>query len=470
MLTAIILAAGQGRRMGTLKQLLPWKDGTILETVVRTVLACSELDDEVRVVLGAGRDRIRAALENIVDPRLRLVENTDHGRGMLSSIKCGVKDLPEASQGFMIVLGDQPLIQPELVSTLARHWLKNKADFLLPVHQGRRGHPVLVSAKYTRQVLELEDRDGGLRQLIARHGERVQTLTVGTPAIHIDLDNPREYLRYRPGGNDMKLIVIRGAGEMASGTAHRLHRAGYSIIMTELPRPLAVRRTVAFAQAVFDGAYNVEEIQGQSTESLAEAMEFCREGKVAIFVGDIRGEALKNLKPVALVDATLAKENLGTEIDEAPVVIGLGPGFTAGIDVHAVVETNRGHDMGRVLYWGSAQDNTGNPGDIGGYTLERVLKAPVDGVFSSPRQIGETIAAGEVFGHVGSCEIPAAVSGIVRGLLMPGTQVRAGTKLGDIDPRNIEAYCRTISEKARAIAGGVLEALLHLGGRDDEIS
>lgn len=470
MLTAIILAAGEARRMGALKQLLPWKDRTILETVVGTVLACPVIDDEVRVVLGAGRERVRAVLENIDDPRLRIVENTDHARGMLSSIKCGVKDLPEASQGFMIVLGDQPLIQPELISTLTRHWQRTKADFLLPVHKGRRGHPVLVSAKYTRHVLDLEDQDGGLRQLIARHGERVQTLTVETPAIHIDLDNPREYRRYRPGGNGMKLVVIRGAGEMASGTAHRLHRAGYGIIMTELPRPLAVRRTVAFAQAVFDGACTVEGVQGQSTESLADAMELCREGKVAIFVGDIRGEALKKLKPVALVDATLAKENLGTLIDEAPVVIGLGPGFTAGTDVHAVIETNRGHDLGRVLYSGTAQDNTGNPGDIAGYTLERVLKAPGDGIFNSPRQIGETISAGEVFGLVGSCEIPAAVSGIIRGLLMPGTLVRAGTKLGDIDPRNNEAYCRTISEKARAIAGGVLEALLHLGGRDDEIS
>lgn len=260
----------------------------------------------------------------------------------------------------------------------------------------------------------------------------------------------------------MSLVVIRGAGEMASGTAHRLYRAGFRIIMSELPQPLAVRRTVSFAQAVFDGSCTVEGVEAVGTQSLAEAAALSNAGKIAVFVGPLQERELRHLGPTALVDATLAKENLGTRIIEAPVVIGLGPGFTAGIDVHAVVETNRGHDLGRVLYTGNAQANTGNPGDIGGYTLERVVKVAVEGVFHSEQKIGSCICAGETFGRVGSHEIVAGLTGIVRGLLMPGTWVPAGTKLGDIDPRGIREYCFTISEKARAIAGGVLEAVLGL--------
>lgn len=263
----------------------------------------------------------------------------------------------------------------------------------------------------------------------------------------------------------MKLVFIRGAGEMASGTAHRLHAAGYSIIMTELPRPLAVRRGVAFAQAVFDGSAEVEGVVAVHARTLAEAMVLCRQRKIPVLTEEIE-DNLSLLQPAALVDARLAKENLGTKIHEAKVVIALGPGFTAGVDAHAVIETNRGHDLGRVLYAGTAQANTGNPGDIGGYREERVLKSSAPGIFSSSLAIGDLVAKGDRFGAIDDSPIVAPISGIVRGLLMGGTRVEAGTKLGDIDPRGIREYCFTISEKARAIAGGVLEALLCLGAVD----
>jgi len=251
---------------------------------------------------------------------------------------------------------------------------------------------------------------------------------------------------------------------MATGTAHRLAKAGFSVIMTELPLPLAVRRTVSFAQAVYDGSHTVEGVLAQRTDSLDEASILCQQGLVPVFVGEIVGQTLESLQPMALVDATLAKENLGTRRDEAPVVIGLGPGFTAGLDVDAVIETQRGHDMGRVLYTGCAQPNTGSPGSIVGYTVERVIKAPAEGVFSSDLEIGAMVSAGDIFGRIDELEIPARIDGITRGLLMSGLWVAAGTKLGDIDPRARREYCYTISEKARAIGGGVLEALLHLRG------
>ncbi|MDD2282138.1 MAG: selenium-dependent molybdenum cofactor biosynthesis protein YqeB [Eubacteriales bacterium] len=265
----------------------------------------------------------------------------------------------------------------------------------------------------------------------------------------------------------MRLVVIRGAGEMASGTAHRLHAVGCRIIMTELPRPLAVRRGVAFAQAVYDGSAEVEGIVAVHARTLTEALVLCRQGKIAVLTKEIAGKDLTALQPAALVDGRLAKENLGTKIDEAKVVIGLGPGFIAGVDAHAVIETNRGHDLGRVLYTGAAQANTGNPGDIGGYREERVLKNTTPGIFSSSLEIGDLVAKGDRFGEIGGSPIAAPLSGVVRGLLMGGAWVEAATKLGDIDPRGIREYCFTISEKARAIGGGVLEALLHLGGGVD---
>lgn len=264
----------------------------------------------------------------------------------------------------------------------------------------------------------------------------------------------------------MNTVVIRGAGEMATGTAHRLFKSGYRIIMSELPKPLAVRRTVAFAQAVFDDTCTVEGVSGQRTSSLEKAVALTAQGKVAVYVGKIRGADLRALKPIALVDATMAKENLGTSIDEAPVVIALGPGFVAGVDAHAVIETNRGHDLGRALYSGSPQANTSDPGDICGFTRERVVKFSQAGVFYSNIQIGDDILAGQEFGRIDDEPILAAVGGVVRGVLRSGIWVPAGTKLGDIDPRGRQEYCYTISDKARAIAGGVLEALLCLGRGD----
>lgn len=464
MLTAIILAAGQARRMGTLKQLLPWQDGkTILETVVETVLACPEIDDQVRVVVGAGSEKVAPVVEGMNDSRLQVMENSNYLKGMLSSIKLGVADLVPESEGFMIVLGDQPLIRPEIINFLVRHWSNSPSDFLIPIHNGRRGHPVIISSKYIDEISAMEDSEGGLRELIRRYPHRVETVNVDDPAIHIDLDYPQEYQKYRPG-RQLKLVVIRGAGEMASGTAHRLYQAGFDIIMSELPRPLAVRRTVSFAQAVYDGNQRVEGVLAQRTDSLEEALDLCQQRKIAIYPGEIRGEELAQLRPIALVDAMLAKTNLGTQAQEAPVVIALGPGFTAGGDADAVIETNRGHDLGRVLYSGSAQPNTSEPGDIGGFTTQRVLKAGKKGVFTTELEIGSLINAGDLFGRVDDQEVRAQISGIVRGLLRTGTYINAGTKLGDIDPRGEKEYCYTISDKARAIAGGVLEALLHLGG------
>ncbi|WP_245695008.1 selenium-dependent molybdenum cofactor biosynthesis protein YqeB [Desulforhopalus singaporensis] len=255
-------------------------------------------------------------------------------------------------------------------------------------------------------------------------------------------------------------IAFKGAGEMASGVAVRLQRAGFRrIVMLELDAPVAVRRHVSFCEAVYDGSCMVEDIAGVVADSPESMEKAWGNGQVAVVV-DPGWELLGKVGPDVVIDATLAKKNLGTTVDEAPLVVGLGPGFTAPIDVHRVIETNRGHDLGRIIAKGSAEPNTGIPGNIGGYTVERVLRAPADGKFSSLCTIGDQVKRGEGIGEVDGTIVVAPIDGVLRGLIRSGTAVKSGLKIGDIDPRGKVEYCRTVSEKSRAIGGAVLEAIL----------
>lgn len=256
-----------------------------------------------------------------------------------------------------------------------------------------------------------------------------------------------------------RLVVVKGAGDIATGIAHRLVRSGFPVVTTELAQPTVIRRTVSFAEAVYAGSVVVEEIMALRILS-KEVPQVLAEGKIPVVV-DPEGGIIQELQPWAVVDAILAKRNTGTKISDAPVVVGVGPGFTAGVDVHAVVESMRGHYLGRVLHTGSAIPNTGVPGDIGGYTAERVLRAPCKGLFQAEKTIGTLVAKGDVVARVNQQPVVANIAGVLRGLLQGGLTVTEGMKIGDIDPRCLPEHCFTISDKARAIGGGVLEALLH---------
>ncbi len=255
-------------------------------------------------------------------------------------------------------------------------------------------------------------------------------------------------------------ILIRGAGDIASGVALRLMRAGFSVAMTEIERPTTIRRTVAFSDAVVNGEQTVEGVTALRAETWEEAVLYLEQGAIPVLV-DPECACRAFLKPDALVDAVLAKRNLGTAIDFAPIVVGVGPGFTAGVDCHAVVETMRGHTLGRVYYEGSALPNTNIPGLIGGFAGERVLRAPADGTFRSARKIGDRVDAGETVGFVAGVPMTATISGVLRGLLADGVEVRRGMKSGDVYPRGEKSYCDLVSDKALAVGGGVLEAILH---------
>ena len=271
------------------------------------------------------------------------------------------------------------------------------------------------------------------------------------------------------------LIVVRGAGDLATGTIHRLKKAGFRLLVLEAEHPAAIRRQVALSEAVYAGSARVEDVEAvrmdvelaekkNRKELLEQEMErIWKKDGVPVLV-DPAGLSIAVLRPAVVVDAILAKKNLGTTKEMAPLVIALGPGFTAGEDVDVVIETKRGHNLGRVIRSGSAVPNTGIPGIIGGYGKERVMHAQAEGILRTAASIGDIVEAGAVIAEIetenGMVPVEASLSGLLRGLIRDGYPVTKGFKIADIDPRKEELQnCFTISDKARCIAGSVLEVI-----------
>ncbi|MDA3812048.1 MAG: selenium-dependent molybdenum cofactor biosynthesis protein YqeB [Spirochaetaceae bacterium] len=266
----------------------------------------------------------------------------------------------------------------------------------------------------------------------------------------------RELYRSNPLKN---LIVVRGAGDIATGTISRLFKAGFPVLALETEKPTVIRRTVSFAEAVFTGFTEVEGITAQLAEKFSDIQKIVSEGHIPVAI-DPQGQLIKDLNPVAVIDAILAKKNLGTNKEMAPLTIALGPGFEAGKDVHFIVETSRGHSLGKVIFSGPAAANTGIPGAIEGYTTERIVRSPIKGKVEVLKDIGSLVKKGEVIARIKDVDINASMDGMIRGMIRPGTEVPENFKMGDIDPRGERADYTTISDKARAIGGSVLEILL----------
>ena len=264
-------------------------------------------------------------------------------------------------------------------------------------------------------------------------------------------------------------VIVRGAGDLATGTIVRLVNSGFRVLLTECAQPSAIRRRAALSEAVYDGVTTVEGVTCRKIDALDQMEHVWQNGEVPLIV-DETGESIRKLNPTVVVDASLAKRNLGTTRDMACITVALGPGFTAGEDVDAVIETMRGHSLGRILYTGAAIPNTGVPGLIGGYAKERVIHAPADGALTlvtdaqgQTVDIGSVVHKDDVIAMVGETPVYATLDGVLRGLIRPGYAVTKGLKIADIDPRMEQKdNCDTISDKARNIAGGVLEAILHL--------
>jgi xanthine dehydrogenase accessory factor len=265
-----------------------------------------------------------------------------------------------------------------------------------------------------------------------------------------------------------QLVVIRGAGEMASAVAVCLRSVGFRVVATEIERPLAIRRAVSFSDAMYaaDGRASVEGVTAVRAGAVADIAPILAAGHIAL-LADPAGRCIATLRPLAVIDAMLAKRNLGTSMEAAPIVIALGPGFCAGHDCHAVIETQRGHDLGRILWEGAAQPDTGAPAAIQGHGADRVLRAPVAGVVAWQARIGDRVNAGQCLGMVDAEPIIAPFAGVLRGAIREGIRAEAGLKIGDVDPRGEVQAAFTISDKARAVAGAALQALLILWRRQE---
>lgn len=262
-------------------------------------------------------------------------------------------------------------------------------------------------------------------------------------------------------------VLVRGGGDLASGVAYRLHQVGIRLTIAELPQPLAVRRLVSFSEAVYDGQIIIEGVTARKCADISEIKTIQKRGEIPVIV-DSHAEIRFALNPAVLIDARMTKSEPDLNIDCAPFVIGLGPGFHAGVNCHAVIETNRGHLMGRIIWKGTPQEDTGVPGEIGNHSAQRVVRAPVDGVLKTSSKICDGVKKGETIAAIltkkqeaeSRRKITAPFDGVVRGLLREGTSVHAGMKIGDIDPRNDPECCTLISDKSRAIGGAVLVAIL----------
>lgn len=261
-------------------------------------------------------------------------------------------------------------------------------------------------------------------------------------------------------------VLIKGAGDLATGVAQALKRAGLEILMTEISEPLAVRRGAALAQAVYDGFMRVEDMEALLVEDVDAALHVITEGAIPVLVdADLR--SLTEFLPQVLIDATLAKKNCCLKSDMAPFTLALGPGFFAGRDADVVIETMRGPDLARLLYEGEALPDTGEPGFVGGYSTERLLLANAYGFFRHVRQIGDIVKSGDVVACCGEKQLIASIDGCLRGLLQQGLKVKKGMKVGDIDPQSKTELCYVISDKARALGGAALVAIMQWRNAND---
>lgn len=263
--------------------------------------------------------------------------------------------------------------------------------------------------------------------------------------------------------------VVRGAGDLGTGVAYALCKAGFIVVATEVAQPLVVRRTVSFAEAVYSGSIKVQGIAAQVAADAGEACRLARQGIVPVVV-DPQANILAQVKPLVVVDAIMAKKNTGTAITDAAVVIGLGPGLVAKKDVHAVIETCRGPKLGRVIYEGTAIPDSGMPGAIEGRTWERLLKAPISGKVSTRAEIGDRVKKGDVVAYVDTQPVRSKLDGVVRGLIYPGLYVEEGTKIGDVDPRGDKNLCYQISDKALKVGRSAARAAIELLEKTEGLS
>ena len=466
MIAAVILASGFSKRMGENKLLLPLDDKALIEHALDKIARCSFSN----VILVSSHDDI---LKMGRDRNIIAIYNSNAEKGQSESIKLGILNSSEC-EGYMFFTGDQPLLDIDTINLLISSFENDKSKIVAPVCKGKRGNPVIFPSKFREEFLGLAGDTGG-RIIINNHIEDALFVEVENEYEFWDVDTQEDYNKLVEIQKDVsvmesricgKKVIVRGGGDIASGTIQKLFRSGFKVLVLETEAPTSIRRKVSFSETVYEGSFAVEGIKAKYVADIG-GIEECWQREIIPVITDPKGEIIPHIKPLAVVDAILAKKNTGTRRSMAPVTIALGPGFEAGCDVDIVIETMRGHDLGRLIFQGKALDNTGIPGEINGYSIERVIYSPGDGVIENFRKIGDVVRIGDIVARVGNNEITAQIAGVLRGIIRNKSKVFKGSKIADIDPRISEKInCFTISEKARNIAGGVLEAILYMQNKN----
>ncbi len=452
--SAIVMAAGQSKRMNHNKLMMKIDGFEIYKHILNTINECRDLFYEI-IVIANDKDILNYAEEL----EFKTKKNIKSNLGQSVSIKVGLENL-SSSDGYMFFVSDQPFIKIKTIKKLYDSFNDNRDKIIVACYNGSNGNPVIFPHKLKEELLNLVGDVGG-KAVINKHIEEIVKVNIKSDREHIDIDTMDDYYKVVNWGDRMKgeVIVVKSGGDIASGIIQKLHNTGFRVLVLEIEKPTSIRRAVSFSEAIYNNKVEVEGITSVYVKNVQEIYEAWSKDYIPVVVDPI-GSYIKKLNPFAVVDAIIAKKNTGMNKNVAPITIAVGPGFEAGADVHIVIESNRGHNLGRLIFSGFAEENTGEPNDIDGYTVERVLYSPDEGIIKFHNKIGDVVKKGDVIGHVNNKSINAKIDGIVRGLIKDNLYVTEGQKIGDIDPRGKIDYCYTISDKARAIGGAVLEAIL----------
>ncbi|MBQ0005663.1 MAG: EF2563 family selenium-dependent molybdenum hydroxylase system protein, partial [Clostridiales bacterium] len=451
----VIMASGESRRFGENKLLTPFDGKAMIQHIIDAAK-----DVFAELVIVTRHEEIKRLCDR---QGVRVVLHNYPGRN--DTIRLGLEALGDELDACVFCPADQPFITSASLRQFKDAVASDKNKIYRAASGDSIGSPVCFPSWAFDELKNLPEGKGG-GVVISEHKDKMSFVEVSAREL-IDIDTKEDYGKCIQLINKEKdLIIVRGAGDVATGTICRLVKAGFPVLLLETDKPSAIRRNVAFSEAVFQGVQTVEGIDCYLAKSIEEVKTMIEDNKLVLMV-DPSGTSIQELKPQVVIDGILAKRNLGTSRSMAPITIALGPGFTAGEDVDAVIETQRGHNLGRVIYEGSAAPNTGIPGDIEGFSRERVIYSPAEGVINNECEITDIVSKGDIIAYIenGDSRVPvnATMDGILRGLIRNGYYVREGLKIADIDPR-IDEYnnCMTVSDKARCIAGGVLEAIMYL--------
>lgn len=465
-ISAIIMASGFSSRMGVDKLQISFRGKPLLSYVLDLV---SHINFKSKVIVY----RDNSLLELIKKFPIKAIFNNGAAGGQSESIKRGIINSPD-SLGYIFFTGDQPFLNINTVNLLLKAFENNPKKIIIPIYKQIQGNPVIFPSIFKEELLGLSGDVGG-RSIIRNHPNDILKVAINEEAPLMDIDTLNDYYKLLTAD---KVIIVRGGGDLATGVIHKLWRSGFFVIILELEKPTSIRRKVSFSEAVYDGSTIVEGataiflsnfIQLDANQKLPLIYETWKNNNIPVII-DPNLDILSLFTPLAIVDAIVAKKNRGFSKNMAPITIALGPGFEAGVDVHAVVETNRGHNLGRLIFSGRAQDNTSKPGNIGGFTGERVIYSTKSGLISTIKEIGELVSKDDILGYIeyadshglNKISITAPIDGLIRGLIRNGSMIPESLKICDIDPRLNEKYnFNSISDKARNIAGGVLEGILY---------